>query len=354
MFFRKKKPKRLYYPTRSSWYTRPRRSSPAKRPSKFFKKGIKGFFKNLATKSLYLVITGIVFAVLLIFLFFSSYFSITNIEVVRESFNIDSAAIENELNPFIGKSIVFTPKSRIYKAIQKKFPEFAVIKVHKILPSALKINLESHPIVSNLKAYYVLPEAEEPEIDEEEFTELGKAIEELFDTDSDTSATESSDPFTDEEVTKSIFDIEGDEDEPEPIEQKCLLNRIGQAIFDQEENLELMTVSIRNLTQPIEDREQVISKEHMDYMLETIQHFTNVMGLEVIGTEYLPIAYEVHLKTSDNLVIWISIKRDYKKQIDKLHTIYDAAELYEEDLSYIDLRVREKVIYCPRNARCDQ
>lgn len=350
MVFRKKKPKRLYYPTKSRWYTRPRRRSSVKRPSKVLKKGIRGVFKNLATKSLYLVITGIVFAVLILFLLFSSYFSITNIEVVRESFNIDSAAIENELNPFIGKSIVFSPKSRIYKAIQKKFPEFAIIEVRKVLPSTLKIDLESHPIVANLRAYYILPEAEKTV--NEDFTELNKAIEELYD--SDVTIKEPPTLLSDEEITDTIFTLDESKKEPEPTEQKCLLNRIGQAIFDQEENLELMTVTIRNLTQPVEDREQVIIKEHMDYMLDAIQYFTNVMGLEISGTEYLPIAREIHLKTVDNLVLWFSIERDYKEQIDKLNTIYEPAGFHEEDLSYIDLRVREKVIYCIRNSRCDQ
>ena len=270
---------------------------------------------------------------------------------MRESFNIDSAAIENELNPFIGKNIIFTPKSRIHKTIQRKFPEFAVIKVHKVLPSTLKIDLESHPIAANLRAYYVLPEAEE-ELDEEDFTELNKAIEEL--TGSDVPEPKAIGLFEDEEVIEAIFDIEGGEDKPEPTEQKCLLNRIGQAIFDQEENLELMTVVMRKLTQPIEDREQVIPKEHMNYMLDAIQYFTNVMAIEVVGAEYLPIAREIHLKTVDNLVLWFSIERNYRDQIDKFHAIYEPAELYGEDLSYIDLRVREKVIYCPRNSRCGQ
>ena len=351
MVLRKKKPKRLYYPTKSRWYTRPRRRRPsAKQSSRVLKKGIRGFFRNLMTKSLYLIITGIVFAVLILFLLFSSYFSITNIEVVRESFNIDSAAIENELNPFIGKSIVFSPKSRIYKTIQKKFPEFAIIKVHKVLPSTLRIDLESHPIVANLRTYYVLPEAEETV--EEDFAELNKAIEELYDSDI---IEEPPTPLSDEEIIEAIFTLDETEEEgPEPTEQKCLLNRIGQAIFDQEENLELMTVAIRNLTQPIEDREQAISKEHMDYMLDAIQYFTNVMGLEISGAEYLPIAREIHLKTVDDLVLWFSIERDYKEQIDKLNIIYETAELHEEDLSYIDLRIREKVIYCLRNSRCDQ
>ena len=352
MFFRKKKPKRLYYPSKSRWYTRPRRRPAVKRTSRILKKGIGGFLKDLVKKSLYLVIVGIVFVMLLIFLSFSSYFAITNIEVVRENFNVDSAAIENKLNSFIGKNIIFTSKNKIHKTINTHFPEFAIIEVHKIFPSELEIYLESHPIVANLRAYYILPEPEEAA--EEDFIELKKAIEELSDSDPNFGDLEPSYPLNDEDVTEAIFDIGEDDEGPEPIKQKSLLNRIGQAIFDQEENLELMTVIIRDLTQPVEDREQIIPSEHMDYILEAIQHFTNTMGLEVLGIEYLSVAREIHLKTTNNLVIWISTERGFKDQIDKLNTIYKPAELSKEELSYIDLRIREKVIYCPRNARCDQ
>lgn len=351
MVFRKKKPKRLYYPVKSNWYNKPRKRSASKRSNKAIKKGRNEFFQDLVKKSLYLLITGIAFGILLILLFISSYFSITDIEVVRENFNIDSAAIENELNPYIGRNILFFPKSKIYKTINTHFPEFADIEVRKVFPSSIKINLQSHPIAANLRAYYILPEPEE--ILEEDFTELNKAIEELTGTTTDLEALGASKILSDDEISQGIFDIEEEEDGPEPIEQKSLLNRIGQAIFDQEENLELMTVTVRQLTQPVEDREQVIPKENMDYMLESIQYFTNTIGLEILGVEYLPVAREIHLKTENNLVIWISIERDFKDQIDKLNIVYESVELNKEDLSYIDLRVGEKIIYCPRNARCD-
>lgn len=349
MSFRKKRPKRLYYPVKSRWYSKPRRRPSVKRPSKIFKGGVKSVFKYLLKKSWYWALSAIVFTVLILFLTFSSYFSITDIEVVRENFNIDSAAIENELNEFIGKNILFFPKNHLLKTIQAKFPEFSLVEAHKLIPSKITIHLTSHPIVANLRAYYILPEAEK--VLDEDFTELSKAIEELSGLDPALGNLEEH-PLSDEAVTEAVFDIE--ENEPEAIEQKSLLNKIGQAIFDQEENLELMTISVRGLTQPIEDRQQVISQEAMNYMLESIQYFSNAIGLEVFGIEYLPVAREIHLKTTNNLVIWISTDRDYKSQIGKLSTIFKVSGFSEEEISYIDLRIRKKVIYCPRNSRCDQ
>ncbi len=300
-----------------------------------------------------MVITGVSIVILLLILITSTYLSITNIEVVRENFNINSAEIENKLNIYIGKNLLFFPKSKIYKTINTHFPEFNEVKVNKIFPSIVKIQLTSHPIVANLRAYYVLPEP--VVVVEESFTELNKAIEELSGTDPNLALLDINNPLSDEDVSEAIFDLgEGGDEGPEPIEQKSLLNRIGQAIFDQEENLELMTITVRNLTQPIEDREQVVHTQYMDIILETIQYFQNTMGFEVLGIEYLSVAREIHLKTENNLVIWISINRDFKEQIDKMHTIYEPAELNSENISYIDLRVKDKVIYCPRHTRCDQ
>jgi cell division septal protein FtsQ len=350
MILRKKKPRRLYYPAKSTWYKRPRRRPKVKRARKLFKGGFKGFLKQLARRSLYALIAVIAVAILVLILTLSSYFAVTDIEVVRENFNIDSAAIENKLNPFIGRNFLFFPKKEVQKVIHEYFPEFAEIEVHKVFPSTIQIDLKSHPIVANLRAYYILPKAEE--LPQQSFTALSRAVEELS---GDIGAI-SLEPAEvhDEEMLEEIFSLEEGDVGPLVNEQKSLINRIGQAIFDQEENLELMTITIRGLTQPVEDREHVILTEHMGYMLEAIKYWVNVMGIEIVGVEYLAIPREIHLKTTENLILWLTTERDFKKQIDKLSTIYEAAELSSEDLSYIDLRIRDKVIYCPRNSRCDK
>jgi len=350
MFFWRKKPKRLYYPVKSNWYTRPRHR-PDIRRSKFFKGGISGI-KRFLQKSFYFVLLIGFFVLILIFLAFSSYFSIKNIEVVRENFNVDSAGIENELNQYIGRNIIFFSKDNIYKTIQKKFPEFANISVSKVFPSTITIQLESQPIIANLRAYYILPEPEI--ITETSFTELNKAIEDISGVTSDIKKTEIQSSLDNKKIIESAFTLDENKAKPKPVEQKCLLNRVGLAICDQKENLELMTITIKGLTKPVSDREQIIPAEHMDFILGSLQYIKNILGIDILTVEYLQSAKEIHLKTQNNLVLWVSLDRDYKEQIDKLNTIYKAAELYKEDLAYIDLRVKEKVIYCPRHATCDK
>ena len=343
-------------PVKSHWYTRPKRLSAIKPRNVIMlkKRGLIGFLKDLAKKSVFLA-TGLVgVVVLLCVLFMSSYFTIKSIEVDRENFNIDSAKIENKLNSFIGKNLVFFPKGRVIQAINREFPEFADVQVQKLFPSKLKIKLVNHPVVANLRAYYILPPSEEPL--PENFTELNKAIEELSPTDPSLLSALSSNPLVDKKATEGVFNLEAKEDNEESgaVEQKALLNRNGQAIFDQEENLELMTFIVRGLTQPVEDRGFVIPRKTMDYIMESLQYFSNSMGLEVMSLEYFTVAQEAHLKTKNGLVVWLSVDRDYKNQIDKMKTIYEPAELNKEDLAYIDLRIKDKVIYCVRGTRCDK
>ena len=338
MFFRKK-PKRLYYPTSTRWYTQPRKMPGLKSSRKVFTHNIRTHFTRLFKNAFYFTISAVILFVMITILFFSSYLSITNIEVVRKDFNINTAVISNELNQYIGNNIMFFRKADIRDTIQKKFPEFAIVEVNKIFPHTIKIQLESYPTVANLRAYYILPKAEVPAPTNEDksMAKIEKALE--------TAMTLEGTPDEEETVTK---------EELTPIEQKCLLNRIGQAIFDQEENLELITVSVGTLEQPIEDRELVVPKEVMDYILDSMRYFNNTFKMQVAFVKYLPVAREVRFKTDTNIWIWLSLEKDYKNQIDKLQTIYETAELDKEEIRYIDLRVSEKVIYCPLNARCNK
>lgn len=330
MFFKKKKPKRLYYPTKSRWYRRPRKHKTVRSSRKIFSHNIRIHFTRLAKDAFWYLVIGGIFIVLIVFLLFSSKFSIEKIDVVRDDLNVNSSAITELLSDFKGKSIFAFSKNKARNLIQERYPEFADVKVKKLLPNTIKIELERYAVVANIRTYYVLPKVENPPLSEEdeELLEINTALETAFDLESDTETIDR------EEIT--------------PIEQKALLNRIGQAIFDQEENLELMTVTIDGLSQPIQDREIVIPKESMDYILDSIKYFLNIMQSEIVSVRFLPIAREIHLTTENDTVLWLTTEKSYKEQINK----FQAAALNEENIAYVDLRIQGEVIYCPRTASC--
>ena len=87
--------------------------------------------------------------------------------------------------------------------------------------------------------------------------------------------------------------------------------------------------------------------------METLQYFNNLFEIQIEKVRYLPVAREIHLIADSDLRLWLTTEKDYKKQLDKLSIIYEAAELDKEEIAYIDLRVQEKVIYCSRGSRCN-
>jgi cell division septal protein FtsQ len=291
-------------------------------------------FTRLVKNAFLYVVIGVVFLALLAFLLFSSRFAINKIEVSRDDLHTDNSNIVSLLSEFKGQSIFTFSKSKANQLIQENYPEFARVEVKKLFPNTIKINLVTHEIVANIKAFYTLPKVETvvPE-ESKQIQEVGEALKAAFDL--------GSGPKTEnrEELT--------------PIEQKALLNRIGQAIFGHEEDLQLMTITVEGLSQPIEDRQVVIPEKNMDFIINSTKYLANLMQMEVASIQYLPIARDVHLKMRNNLVLWLSTEKDYKEQIDKLNTIYKVAELDKEDIAYIDLRIREKIIYCPHGERCD-
>lgn len=350
MFKKKKKSNRLYYPTKSTWYRRPRRKSyAAVRKRNWF--SFKGLFKTLKPSPFFMLISLILVA-FISFLAFSSYFIVSDIKVLRKNLNINIAAIENELRPFIGKNFFLISKSRMTQMIQEKFPEFQNIEIQKVFPSVINVQVESFPIIANLSAFYTPPLPEKPSLTN--LDQLNRAIEDLSNSDPDIADTLIKSPLQDEAASRKAFSLDEDvEVIPETIEQKGLLNQIGQVIFDQEENLELLTIVIKDLKEPLEDRQIAILPEKMNYIFESIQYFQAQTDTKILKIEYLPIAREVHLVTVDNLYLWIDTERPFRDQIDKFKLIYKPAELDKENLSYIDLRIKEKVIYCPKRAACD-
>ncbi|QQR83558.1 FtsQ-type POTRA domain-containing protein [Candidatus Peregrinibacteria bacterium] len=348
--WRKNKPKRLYYPVESNWIRRRRSSPPRRQVHRPIGRTIGLFFKKWA----YLVM-GLAFLTLVITVMsLSSALSIQNIQVERDSFFTNTTAVESITQPWKGRSMVLMNKSALQEAISKEFPEFERIKIQKKWPDTLRITLISHPIIANLKVRYTLP-TEERWL-EEESDALTQAINELDLAPNETGAeTPIKLPFKPSDLSNA-FDLGEEKEEPEleVFEQKGLLNSVGQALFDQEENLEMITLTLSHLTQPVSDREEIIPTAHMQFWRTAQTYFENTLDQVITGIEYLPTARELHFTLPNGTVIWLSAERDPKEQIDKLITIYQTDAFEEGDLSYIDLRVKEKVIYCLKTAPCAQ
>lgn len=321
--FRKKKPKRLYLPAKSKWYTRPR---PRKRKKTYVpgkkRVNLKRKVSSFKKQWLYWIIGSLTLLGLLVILFFSTYLQIADIDVKRHDVHVDSAAIQEVLKPYIGDNLLFFDRSEASERVQAEFVEYAQVHLKKVFPNTLQVELESHAPVFNLRFYYALPQVEEEPstLDSEEFVEEVPAVLE----------------------------------ETEVVEQKGLLNAAGQVVFNQEENLELLPIIIRDRTRPLEDREVVMYHERLNALQAAIERFEELFPDRIESVQYFPEGREVHLRVENGLMLWITFQKDPVEQIEKLYSIYQSTGLDQENLAYIDLRVVEKVIYCPRGTACDR
>ena len=328
MFFKKKKPKRLYMPTKSKWYRKPRKKPVKKMGPRraVFSKGMKTGFSRFFKDAIAYIIIGALFIGILGFFLFSNKFSIAKIEVARSDIYVDNAGVAQLLNDYKGQSIFSFSKNEAKALIEEAYPEFSDVQIKRLLPNTIKVDVVTYDIVANVRAFYTLPNAEE-------------SIHLNDEPDEDSEENEVA-PISRQEIT--------------PIEQKALLNSIGQALIGREENPNLVTITIDGLTQPIEDKQFVIEPEHMQFINESVRYVVNTEKMEIKEIIYFPIAHEVHLVTQDDLTLWLISKKDYKSQLNRFSTIYNLAEMQDEDIAYFDLRVNEKIIYCPRGKQCDK
>lgn len=209
--------------------------------------------------------------------------------------------------------------------IQDRYPEFSKVEIRKLLPDRIKVELETHEIVANLEAYYVLP---------------------TLSSDQESSQVDHKD--------EAIEVIKSRSQDLTPVKQEALLNAIGQAIFDRDPKPELMTLVIKGLSQPIEDRQIIVPKTDLTYINESINYLRNTAKMEIKQVVYLPIAHEIHLTNTDNLTLWLIATKPYKSQLDRFNIAYKAPEVEKKDIAYMDLRIDEKVIFCPRGEKCDK
>jgi len=328
--FRKKKSKRLYLPAKKKWYARQR---PVKR-KKFWVRGkkkthLKRQINLFKQRWFYWILGGVGLLGLLLIFFFSTYLKIAEINVVRYDFNVNSAAIQDVLKPYIGENILLFDRDLVIQTVKENFEEYAQVHVKKELPNTLRVELEAQPLLFNVRASYILPEINDQEANPED------------------------EPLETDENNPPEQEIP--EEPIEPTEQLAILNGAGQVLLTQEENLELPTMVVEQLTHPLENKEILISPERLQNLQAAIERFEKAFPDQRIErVQYFPDGREVHLEVKNGLTLWITFQKDPVEQVDKLYSIYEPAALDQEDLAYIDLRIAEKVIYCPQGARCDQ
>lgn len=237
----------------------------------------------------FIIVTALI--VLAIYtIFFSNYFRIKNINILKQTFDNETLAkeITNTLETFIGKNIIFTETNEIEAKIISYFPELEEINVNKNYPNTLEIEFKEYPLVANII---------------------------------NTSST---------------------------IKKSYIINSIGYAIKENYEDPNLPNIKIDS-DEPISTQSPVLEPNKLTYILDSIKYFEEKFGMAIKEIHYKPIAREIHLLTEKDFFIWLDIQRPFEEQLKKLKKSLVKLDIYTEPLEYIDLRIAgtngHKLIY---------
>lgn len=221
---------------------------------------------------------------------FSSYFNVQKIQNTNKE--LLNTVLADEINATVeeykDKNLILISTQKVAEKIIASFPELEEVKVYKDYPNTIGVEFKEFSAAANL------------------INETG-------------------------EIKKSY-----------------ILNSIGYAIIENDENPNLPYIKIKS-DEPINTDKAAIDKAKLSYILETKAYFEEKFGMRIKEVIYKPIPREIHLLTERDFFVWIDIQVDYEIQLKKLKKALVKLDIANENLQYIDLRIAglngDKIIY---------
>ncbi|PJC36809.1 hypothetical protein CO046_03785 [Candidatus Peregrinibacteria bacterium CG_4_9_14_0_2_um_filter_53_11] len=223
--------------------------------------------------------------------FFSTIFTVKKVTVEKPGQAIPVSSLQPFLDKLKGRNILFLRTDTLTDELAETFKhELLLAKIKKSYPNQVVLSIEEYPAV--LQLHVIAPEGE------------------------------------------SFMTI----------------NQTGYVIAQgTTRNEALPLLSLKSDEPLVIDGNQFVQKEKLYLMTRGFNRFQELFGMKVISGEWKKIERELHLTTEKGFVVWLDLTSDIDKQLDKLKRALDKLDIYNEPLSYIDLRIagakNEKVIF---------
>ena len=225
-------------------------------------------------------------------IFFSSFFTVTNVSVEAHTTSIPTTALSPFLNRMKGRNLLFLRTEALTRDIEKKFKhEVLLARVEKKFPRSVSLVIKEHPVVLNVRV------------------------------------------------------ITGD------TVQTLSTNSIGYAVETVTPNDMLPTLIIRNPKNPeiYVTNSYILEAETLNKFTTGFTKFAALFDLGIEFGEWIVRAREFHIKTDKGFVVWLDLTQDIEAQLEKLKRALVTLDIYNEPLEYIDLRIAggesEKLIF---------
>lgn len=225
-------------------------------------------------------------------IFFTDFFTIEKIEIKGGQETLEEQKVVNDyLQEYLGGNILAFNANAHEENLMKDLNYLKTLQIYRVLPRTVIAKLETYPPAANIKIdsrFYVV-------------NELG------------------------------------------------YISNIGVA----NETLPTISMDVTGTDLEItEDRQinaQIIPADALKSIIESKTSFEGKFNLQILETEYLKRARELHFYTELHFYVWIDMTQDIDIQLAKMKKALTKLNIYETPLEYIDLRVSgrdgEKVIY---------
>lgn len=288
-----------------------RRQSHTERIQRKHRKISKIFLDNIKTKVFaeYKYIILGVLSILIIgggvgIIFFSHFFDVMTIVVERVDIRTNIVPILQFMDKEKGKNILLVNDYEIKHSLHKQFPELKEIEIVKLYPRTLKVYVVEYDLIARIR------------------TRGGK--QEMF-----------------LNEIGMIRDITAKNDSLPLIEYK------NQYDIKDDKMMKILSPFLA-----LQDKNIIMSSEELRTVLNTKSLFEKTFALQVPVIQYYPLEREIHLLTEKHFTVWFDLTGNVDNQIEKLKAALSDFNINAINLAYIDLRIKNKIIYCTQLSSC--
>ncbi len=212
----------------------------------------------------------------------SPLFRVNTFTVERTSPFVDSVLIEEKLQDFRGKNLIFLRHSDIISALILAMPELRDIEITEDWPRSLMLRVGAAKPIYNI--------------------------------------------FNTETANFSVISENG--------------------IVLQTQSIEgLPVIKIHQREEPMLLREHILTSEQLQQINEAEGILDADLRLPINAVEILLQANELHLVSRDGMVIWIDLSYSVQEQLQKLQAAEKKIDLYTDTFEHIDLRIPQQIFW---------
>jgi uncharacterized protein YneF (UPF0154 family) len=234
-------------------------------------------------RSSFLITTAFIcVGIFIIFSFFSPYFHLKKISVIRDNPNINAKQIEMSLKDFYGKNLLFLSHQDITITLQESFPEFREIDIIENWPSEIELHIKISPPLLNL--------------------------------------------LNNHDANFSVISQDG-------------------IILQEEPSAGLPTIQIFQYEKPILIRQKLFDKEELQKILLAEKILQEELDLPLSASHLYWAAKELHLISQNDMALWIDLTQPIEPQLQKLTFSSAKIGLYSRQFEHIDLRIPKQIFW---------